>query len=204
MLGLRPVLGGLGVPLALPSCRTPASSSPSGFSAAAPLLWLGYLPSPCGRSYHIPMGWPWMVGACPLSVGLPGPPAPHMPPACQLSHARLPSLPGRPTSCCRPELQERCKLVAAPSFPQHRIYPPSLPGFAPHACTLTPIKAHIKHQLLGHVFWIIVEGHPDGLSCGLPCLGLWGGGCSRGRLLGSDSMCACGVLPGHETCPVWG
>ncbi|KAM9176437.1 lipocalin-like isoform 1-T1 [Mergus octosetaceus] len=71
---------------------------------------------------------------------------------------------GRPTSCCRPELQEHCKLVAAPSCPQHRIYPPSLPGFAPHACTLTPIKAHIKHQPLGHVFWIIVGGHTDGLS----------------------------------------
>lgn len=69
-----------------------------------------------------------------------------------------PSLPGRPTSCCRPEPREHHELVAVLSHPVPSASPalqqPSLPAFTPHTCIPVPIKACIKPApcpcLLGH------------------------------------------------------
>lgn len=143
------------------SCSTPQSPHP--LPGHPRLLLLLGSPLPLARiPQPVPIGWlfrcprPWVVGAHPLSAGLAGlMSSPVSPSSAALTP---PSLPGRLTSCCRPEPREHRELVALLSRPVPSASPapqqPSLPAFTPHTCIHVPIKARIKPApcpcLLGH------------------------------------------------------
>lgn len=166
LAGAQTSSGGAGGALSLAILQNPCLFQPIRLLSRSPAPLAGISPIPLRQVLVLPH---------PHGVALDGG---CLSPQCGAARATsTPYAPCLPAQPCSPPFSSRqthqllptgapraLQAGGCPSCPQHRIYPPSLPGFAPHTCTLTPIKAHIKHQPLGHVFWIIVGGHPDGLS----------------------------------------